>query len=173
MVKGRIASIQEYWFVIVSDLVIVMGIFLIPTLAHLSPFPIYYLDPMRILLLIGYALTKSKNNSIILAIGIPLTSTFLSGHPLGYKAILISVELLLNMTLYFKFIKVFQRYRALSLFTSIIASKLIYYMLKFIFLRYSLIYGPLVSTSIVVQLISVTAISVVYHIMIHKSHYQR
>ena len=85
--------------IILSDIIILTGLFVLPALAHLSPMPIYYLDPMRLFLLIGYAFSKSKANIIILAILMPFISYSVSGHPEGYKALLIGLELITNLFL--------------------------------------------------------------------------
>ena len=83
---------SNYRYIIV-DLLIFLILFLLPSIAHLFPFPIYLIEPMRIAVFIGYLLTKNTYNVAFLAFTIPLFSYLTTGHPLFFKALLISIIL--------------------------------------------------------------------------------
>ena len=74
----------------VTDLIILLFIYLTPALSHFFAFPIYYLDPMRIALVFGLILT-SKRNSFILALTLPIFSLLISNHPQLFKSFLMSI----------------------------------------------------------------------------------
>ena len=87
---------------IIFDLFALTFIYLVPTFSHLLSFPLYYIEPMRLMLIIALVHT-TKRNAYLIAFSLPLFSYIISGHPLALKTGLISLELLLNVWLFFKF----------------------------------------------------------------------
>jgi hypothetical protein len=146
--------------ILITDFLVLAIAYLIPAISHLLPFPLYMADPMRILVLSGYLITRSRTNGFILALTLPFFSTILSGHPFFFKAILISGELVLNIWLFSTLLSGTHWKASLVFFTSIVISKVFYYILKYLFLSFSLIEGDLFSTGIVIQLVIVMAISI-------------
>jgi hypothetical protein len=149
---------SNYRYIIV-DLLIFLILFLLPSIAHLFPFPIYLIEPMRIAVFIGYLLTKNTYNVAFLAFTIPLFSYLTTGHPLFFKALLISIELATNILLFILFYQKIKLGDFFSIVVSIIVSKLFYYGVKFLFLGFGLLSGPLVSTGLQGQMISVLILS--------------
>lgn len=149
--------------ILVSDIVAIVAIMFLPAISHLMPFPLYYLDPMRLVLLGVYFVSRNNKNAYLLALGLPIFSMLYSGHPVFYKAILISIELFINMVvLHFLFRKGANIFYAV--FLSIILSKIMYYLFKFAFIEWSLISGKLFSTSLIIQLMIATGLSAVFFI---------
>lgn len=150
--------------IVISDILILTLVYFIPALSHVTPMPIYLLDPMRILLFTGFLLSRNNTNAIILAITIPLVSTIVTGHPPFFKAILISVELFTNIWLFVFLLSKLNWKAPLLLLISIIASKVIYYALKFLFINLSLIDGALITTDLLIQLGTVAFITLIFWI---------
>lgn len=154
--------------IFITDILVLTLVYFIPALSHVTPMPIYLLDPMRLLLLTGFLLSRSNTNAVILALTIPLISTIVTGHPPFFKAILISIELLSNIILFVYLINKINWKAPILLFISIVASKIIYYSLKFLFIRLTLIDGDLITTDLLIQLATVTFITIVFWLFYKK-----
>ena len=141
-------------------------IYFLPALSHLLAFPVYYLDPMRIALVVALIHT-SKKNAYIIALTLPLFSFLISSHPQILKSFLLSAELIINLSLFFllkeKLKNVFT-----SLFISIIISKVIYYLLKFVLIYFALLNDKLFSTPYYFQLLSAILLST-YIYLVNRS----
>ncbi len=139
------------------DFSLLLMIYFLPAISHLFAFPVYYLDPMRIALVVALIHT-SKKNAFIIALTLPLFSFLISSHPQIIKSFLLSAELVINLGLFFllkdKLKNVFT-----SLFLSILISKAIYYLLKFTFISFALLNDKLFSTPFYFQLISAVLLS--------------
>ncbi|MCU0344384.1 MAG: hypothetical protein MUF28_11270 [Ignavibacterium sp.] len=139
------------------DFFLLLMIYFLPAISHLFAFPVYYLDPMRIALVIALVHT-SKKNAYIIALTLPLFSFLISSHPQIIKSFLLSAELVINLSLFFllkdKLKNVFT-----SLFLSIVISKVIYYSLKFALISLTLLNDRLFSTPLYFQLMSAVLLS--------------
>jgi hypothetical protein len=136
---------------IVFDVTALMAIYLVPTVSHLLSLPVYYLEPMRIMLILAIVHT-SRRNAYLIAITLPLFSFLVSAHPSLIKTSLITGELLLNIWLFF-FLSEKLSNKSLSIFLSIIASKIFYYPVKFLLISSVLLTGELISTPMYIQII--------------------
>ncbi len=150
--------------IIISDILILILVYFIPALSHVMPIPVYLLDPMRILLFLGFLFSRNNTNTFILALTIPLISTIVTGHPPFYKSILISIELFSNMLFFIYLLSKLNWKAPLLLLISIVASKIIYYALKFLFIQFSLIEGDLITTGLLIQAATVAFITLVFWI---------
>lgn len=139
------------------DLLILFFIYLIPAISHLFAFPVYYLDPMRIALVVAI-ITTSKRNAFIIALTLPLFSFLISSHPSVVKSLLLCAELTINLGLFYLIKDKFNNL-LLPFFISIIASKLIYYTLKFTFINFGMLNDNLISTPLLFQLIAAIVMS--------------
>ena len=148
------ANIKTY----LIDFSILLFIYFLPALSHLFAFPIYYLDPMRIALVVALIHT-SKKNTFLIALTLPLFSFFISSHPQIVKSLLLSAELLINLSLFFLFKEKIKNVFA-SLLLSILISKVIYYLLKFAFINFALLDDKLYSTPYYFQIISALLLSI-------------
>ena len=147
---------------IIIDLIVLFLVVFVPAISHILPFPVYFIDPMRIMLFIGFLLSKSTQNGILLAIVIPLFSMIVTGHPILYKACLISAELSFNIWLFVFLKQKFSAYTYFAIISSIVASKVFYYLLKYAFLSLGLISGSLISTSILIQVFVLAILSLAF-----------
>ena len=75
-------------------------IFFVPAISHLIMLPVYYIEPMRIMLIL-MLLHTTKTNAYIIALALPAFSFIFSGHPVPPKMLLITAELTLNVFLFF------------------------------------------------------------------------
>jgi hypothetical protein len=112
---------------------------------------------MRIALVVALIHT-SKKNSFLIALTLPLFSFLISSHPQFIKSILLSAELLLNLAFFFLLKEKLKNVFA-SLLASIIISKAIYYLLKFVFINFALLDDKLFSTPYYYQIISAILLS--------------
>ena len=142
---------------VVFDLIALIAIYLVPSISHLLGFPVYYLEPMRIMLILAIVHT-SRKNAYLIALTLPLFSMLISAHPSLIKTSLITGELLLNVWLFF-FLSEKLSNKTLSIFLSIIASKILYYMIKFILITSVLMSGEVISTPMYIQLIMLFVLS--------------
>jgi hypothetical protein len=144
---------------VVYDLIAVSIVTLTPALSHTLSIPIYYFDPMRIILLLSVLYT-SRANSYLLTLVLPIFSFIISEHPVLLKSWLISSELTLNIFLFFYLTrKINNTFAAVLL--SIIISKIYYYTLKFSFVSMGLIDGEIFSTPVIYQVIVFLALTLV------------
>jgi len=137
---------------IILDIFALALIYFIPAISHLIGFPLYLIEPMRIMLILAIAHT-SQRNAYLLALTLPLFSFVISAHPSFLKMLLISAELVLNVWLFYFILKIARNHFA-AMFSSIIISKVIYYGVKFMLISFVLISGGLVSTPLYIQLIT-------------------
>lgn len=152
---------------IVFDLIALAAIYSIPAVSHLLSFPIYFLEPMRIMLILAIVHTNRKN-AYLIAITLPIFSLMVSAHPSILKTSLITGELLLNVWLFF-FLSRKLSDKDLSIFLSIISSKLIYYLAKFMLISSALMSGELFSTPIYIQMVMLAVFSGYVYLMSLKS----
>ena len=147
--------------IFITDFMAIGIIMFLPAISHMLPFPLFYLDPMRLVLLSVYFVNRNHKNAYLLAVGLPIFSMLYSGHPVFYKAMLISFELLVNMiVLHVLFRKGFNIF--FSVFLSIILSKIVYYLFKFAFIEWALISGKLFSTSLMILFFIALGLSAVF-----------
>lgn len=137
---------------IIFDFLALLFIYLVPTFSHLLSFPLYLIEPMRLMLIIALVHT-TKRNAYLIAFSLPLFSFLISGHPMALKTGLISLELLLNVWLFFKFSEIIKNKFA-PILISIVLSKVFYYAIKFAFISFALLSTNLISTPIYIQLIT-------------------
>lgn len=135
----------------VSDALLIAALCLLLMLAHTVTFPFHIFEPMRLAVLVGLLWGASRKNALLLAVAVPFCTLFVSGLPAFPKCLLISVELLANM---FFFIWSSGRMRSvfLSMLLSILLSKAVYYMLKWILISTLFPAQPLIGTGFGVQL---------------------
>ena len=134
----------------VFDILALTAIYLVPVFSHLFAIPIYYAEPMRLMLVFSIMFT-SKKNAYLIAATLPLFSMLVSGHPVFYKAVIMSGELLLNVVLYFALVERMKN-KFTSMALSIVLAKGAYYGLKILLLNFALMSGDLIATPIIFQL---------------------
>lgn len=130
----------------------ILLIYFTPALTHFLNFPLYLIEPMRLMLVLAM-IHSDRRNAYQLALTLPLFSFAVSAHPVIYKMLLITAELLFNVWLFYTF-----RNRMKNIFaamaSAIIISKAAYYGFKAIFISLALIGPGLISTPIWIQLLT-------------------
>jgi hypothetical protein len=148
IIKSKFLSRKTH--IIIFDLLAVVAIYLIPSISHLLGFPLYYMDPMRLMLILSLLYT-TRNNTFLIAATLPIISLLISAHPSLIKSLLICGELTLNVSLYYMLSRNFKNHFT-PIFLSIVVAKVFYYSAKYISLNNSLIKGELFSTPIYLQI---------------------
>lgn len=160
---NNIISLPKYRPAIRSaliDLTAVLLIYFTPALSHLINLPVYLIEPVRLMLILSIA-HSSKTNTFILALTLPVFSHLISAHPVFLKTVLISFELLLFSFLFFELSKKFKNL-FITMFVSITAGKLFYYLFKYLLINFGLIQSELISTPVLIQFI----VSVIFSIYV-------
>lgn len=141
-------------------------IYFLPTITHFFSFPLYYADPMRIVLILCLAHT-SKSNAFIIALTLPVFSFIIASHPSMYKSLLIASELLLNLALFYYISRKINNVFG-TMLISIALSKLFYYLAKSFFISGGLIEGQLVTTPIWIQAVAALIFSVYAYVILRN-----
>lgn len=81
------------WRIVATDAVLLTVACLVPTLSHLLSFPLYWLNPMLLVLLVGMLLVGDRRNAFLLAVLLPTVSMLAVGMPTPIKALCMVVEL--------------------------------------------------------------------------------
>ncbi len=136
----------------IFDFLAITFIYFIPAISHLFALPIYFIEPMRLMIILALAHTSNKN-AYVLAATLPIFSFLISAHPVFPKALLITGELLFNVWLFFRFTQLFKN-KFISMFLSITISKIAYYAVKFGLVSFLILEGSLTSIPIIVQLLT-------------------
>jgi hypothetical protein len=113
----------------VIDVLALAFIFLMPTISHLLPFPLYYIEPMRLMVIIAMMHSHHKN-AFVLALVLPMFSFAISSHPVFIKTLLIAIELFVMVGLFGIIRK--HTHTFVAIMGAIILSKVLYYALKFL-----------------------------------------
>jgi hypothetical protein len=132
------------------DSLAILFVYFTPSISQWLHFPIYLLDPMRIMVMIGL-MHSHRNNAIVLAILLPVFSYIISSHPYLIKTSLISIELLINIFLFLALTKKLHVFGAM--FLAIVASKIVYYGLKIAVVKLNWLQMENISTPLWIQLI--------------------
>jgi hypothetical protein len=142
---------------ILTDISALAFIYLVPTISHVINLPVYLIEPMRLMLVLALVHTN-KQNAYLLALTMPLFSMIISGHPVFPKMMLIAIELSVNVFLFYLLTNK-MKYMFPAILLSILFSKMIYYLLKFILIQFAVLNTGLIATPILVQLITTVLFS--------------
>lgn len=136
----------------------ILLIYFTPALTHLFSFPVYYLEPMRIMIFVGLALMNRKS-VYLMAFTLPIFSFLISSHPSIIKSGLITFELFINAWLFYF---LFERNgnKLMSAFFSLVLSKILYYTLKYLLIFITLMDGELIAIPIYVQILMTISLAV-------------
>lgn len=143
---------------VVLNLSAVLLIYLVPTFSHLLNLPLYFIEPMRLMVILALVHTNARN-AFFLAVTLPLFSFLTSGHPHILKMLLIIAELSLNVWIYTMLSRSWRNVFG-AMISAIILSKGIYYLAKFILIQLALIESGLIATPLYIQAITLVAFSV-------------
>jgi hypothetical protein len=126
--ETQVASLsrKEILKALVIDMAALGFILLTPSLAHFFSFPVYMLEPMRVMMILSMA-HSTRRNSYLVALALPLFSFLVSGHPEPVKMMIITAELVLNVYLFYMLASRLNNF-FLSGFLSIVLSKIFCYL---------------------------------------------
>jgi hypothetical protein len=99
---------------------------------------------MRLLLFVAL-LGSSRQNALLMALGLPVVSVLTSGHPVFPKFVLIQIELVINVVFFYSLYGRSNRFVS-SAAVSILASKAFYYAAKAVLIETALLGGDLIGT---------------------------
>lgn len=145
---------------ILTNIIFIALALIVPIISHITSLPFYLLEPMRLFSILIF-LFFNKKNGYLYSLYIPIINFLATGHPPFFKAILISVEHTINLIIFNYFTESKRIGISLSLIFSIILSKIIYYLMKYLFIKFNLIDGILISSNITYQLLSIVFIVIV------------
>ena len=143
---------------IILDISAITFIYFVPSISHLLNLPVYFIEPMRLMIILALV-HSTKQNAYILALTLPLFSFLVSAHPVLPKMFLITFELCLNVFLFFILVKKFKNL-FFPIFISILGSKLIYYIIKFGLIHFVILKSGLISTPLLIQAIMTFVFSI-------------
>lgn len=137
---------------IIINTTAILLVYFTPALSHFLNFPLYLIEPMRLMLVLAM-IHGDRRNAYLLALTLPIFSFAVSAHPVIYKMLLITGELMFNVWLFYALRnRIKNAFAAMA--SAIIISKAAYYGLKAIFISLALIGPGLISTPLWIQLIT-------------------
>jgi hypothetical protein len=157
---------KQYSKSIVFDIFALAFIYFVPTISHLLNIPLYLVEPMRIMLILAIVHT-SKKNAYIIALTLPLFSFLISAHPNVFKMMIITAELVMNVWLFYILAKKTNQF--VAILSSILLSKIFYYLLKFGLISFAVLQTGLISTPIYLQLITSVVFSAYLFFVIRRN----
>lgn len=155
------------WRSVLIDFAGLALIYLVPTLTHLTSLPVYLIEPMRLMLILAMVHTN-KTNAYILSFTLPLFSFLISSHPVFLKVLIISLELALNVYLFYLFKNIIKKVFP-AILMSIIMSKIIYYLMKAFIISFGMLDSSLISTPIFIQLLTTAFFSIYVYFMFKRN----
>lgn len=112
---------------------------------------------MRVIVIFATVHT-SKENTYIVAVLLPAVSYLFSSHPSVVKTFILSGDLLINIFLYFSLMKLkINKFLLMSM--CIVASKIVYYLAKYLLIHFLVLKGNLIATPIYIQIVILIIIS--------------
>lgn len=155
-------NVKRYIF----DFIALAVIYFLPAFSHLFSFPLYLIEPMRIMVVMAMIYTD-KRNAYVIAVTLPLFSFFLSGHPLIIKSFLILVELMMNVWLFFGLKEMIPN-TFVRMLAAISGSKALYYILKIVVLSAGFMGGEIIATPVYMQIIVTIVLSGVIYFLTQR-----
>lgn len=153
------------------DALIFLGFYLTIVFAHILPFPLYKLDPMKILVLIT-VVYSNRGNALGIAAVLPILSFLSTGHPVFPKFMIMSMEMIV-----FAFVlSTLSQRKSSGLVTflgAVFISKGVYYLIKAGAIALGFLDQVLISTDLYTQIQAVVILGLVYFaVQIIRNHKQ-
>jgi len=150
----------------VTDIAALVFVGFVPAASHLFNIPIYFIEPMRVMLVLAL-MYSSRWNAYALAIVLPLFSFLVSGHPAPIKMMIIMAELLLNTWLFLLFYRNSKR-AFLSTFVSILLSKVFCYAMYLAVFSMAFVKEEAEITFLITQAILTLLLSTMVWLILHR-----
>lgn len=121
------------------DTVLLAAACMIPAASHALSIPLYVLNPMLALLLVGMLVRRNWRNGLLLAVLMPLVSCLVVGMPSALKMVCMMAELATVATL-FGWLQ--RSWKVLpAVLVSVLAAKVVYYGLKAVVIAPAVLVG--------------------------------
>lgn len=164
---NTVAIIKKYnTGTIIFDILALSVIYFMPAFVHLFAFPVYFIEPMRLFVVISM-IQLNKKNAYFLALTLPVFSFIISTHPVIYKSLIMTAELLLNVFLFFS-LSSFVKNVFVRMTVSVLVSKIVYYLLKYVFMSFALINGDFIATPFLAQITVLLLLSLYAQFMYNR-----
>jgi len=163
---AALVTLQKHRDVLLIDVFLLLALYLLPSVSHLTAWPLYVLEPMRVALIVALLFTN-RANTYFIAVTIPLASVLLTGHPEPLKAVLMCIEFSVLVACYSWLARQARFPAFVALLGGILFSKIIYYTLKSAALSAGLLAGSLISTPVKMQVILALGTAVVFGLVDH------
>ncbi len=151
----------------VLDFFGLLFIYFVPALSHTLSVPLYYIEPIRLMVIIAM-IFSSKRNTYLIALSLPVFSFLISSHPVFPRMIIMTLELGLNVWLFYTFARLLRNYFT-SILLSIVLSKGVYYLLSYLFVQMSFLgKGEMSSIPLYIQAIVAVIFSGYLFIMLTR-----
>jgi len=151
----------------VLDFIGLLFIYFVPAISHMLSVPLYYIEPMRLMVIIAM-INSSKRNSYLIALSLPVFSFLISSHPIFPKMLIMTLELGLNVWLFYMFARLMRNY-FYAMLLSVVLSKGVYYLLGYMAVQMSYMSSGEMSTSpLYIQAIVTVVFSMYVFIMFSR-----
>jgi len=157
--KTYAATIYSGEFVksVCIDAIALAFIYFTPSIAHLFAFPVYMIEPMRLMVILSMAHSSPKN-SYLLAMTLPLFSFIATSHPEFIKMLIITGELVFNVFLFYR-LSARIKNTFLSMISAILISKALCYLMYLVIFSVAFVREESGTLFLVVQLITMILFS--------------
>ena len=146
------------------DAVLLTLALLLPVGFHAVGVNLRFLEPMRLVLLAAILFVPERKNAYIIAFILPWLSFVIIGVPMWWKAGMMSVELIINVYLIYRFTD--EKLNAgFSVLISILLAKTFYYVVKYIFIQTTILPQMPLIENIPVIVISAIILSAMFHVI--------
>ena len=151
-------------------ILIALGVVGITAGSHNIGLPLYKLNPMHWVIYFAILFRKpSISTTVILSFALPFTSLLMTGHPMVFKSLIMSVELSIYGIMFISVIKYFQITLGVAFVISQITGRIVYYGLKYIFIKFKLIDSMFISTSVYLQMVVFCALGIALFLINKKN----
>jgi hypothetical protein len=113
------------------DIIALVIVFFTPRIGLILHLPFYMIEPMRMMVVLSIA-HSNRVNSYLLALTLPFFSWAVSGHPELFKMLVMTVEITVNVFLFYLLNKKIDSV-IMAMIISIVVSKVICYALYLLF----------------------------------------
>jgi hypothetical protein len=164
--SAAMAMWQKHRSVVLVDVILLLALYLVPSISHLTAIPLYQFEPMRVALLVALLFTN-RTNTYFIAVTLPLASVVTTGHPEPLKAVLMAIEFLVLVAAYGFLVRRLRIPVVAALAAAILVSKVIYYTMKYVALDAGWLSGSLISTPLQTQLVLALGTAALFGLVEH------
>ncbi|NQV49615.1 MAG: hypothetical protein HQ507_03920 [Candidatus Marinimicrobia bacterium] len=157
---ANIGTLQPLTRTLLTDVLVLLSFSLTLVVAHVLPFPLYKLDPMKILVLVT-VIYSSRWNSLAIAAALPILSFLSTGHPVFPKFLIMSSELMVFAFVLGSF-HTRQSKKIIGFLSAVLISKIFYYMVKGGAIALGYLDQSLISTDFHTQIQALVVLALVF-----------